>query len=421
MITPEVVAFVKAQDAKGIARETTRAMLISQGGWSTENIDAAFAAVPLVFAAPTAQTPNPPPQPEISAAPEPEPELKKRSPAFTLAIVGVALGAVLASAGVAYALVPGVKYEVNFMLASPEEKVLLSLQKLMAEPERYEVTIATEIYNEGKGVSNSLLNVRSASEVVSTVERIEGDATGLPLRMRSTFSYVTTGSGKSETVRGEAYADSEKLLVRLLDSADFLFFNADALLGKWISLLEGSAEDMEALADGGLMEGAVIGYSTYRETVAYLLSRAPEYLLVEDTGDTRSITGVKARRFMVSFDTDALASILAQAPFATSDRIPLEVRQTLKDEAIPQMLEELSAQAPIELWIREKTHYPIKWRMKQRVPEEALGISYERVVETTGTLRIDDALVPVEAPEKDLTFEEAFSLAIKGTGSLFRR
>lgn len=71
MITPEVVEFIRTQDAKGVSRETTRITLVTQGGWSHENIDKAFAAIPLIFT-PTGPDGTPSPLAYVEEVAEPE-------------------------------------------------------------------------------------------------------------------------------------------------------------------------------------------------------------------------------------------------------------------------------------------------------------------------------------------------------------
>ena len=111
MITLEVVNFIKGQDAKGASREATRLLLMSQGGWSRENIDEAFAAVPTIYAAATAQTPKPPAEVVIKD-PEPErthPVLRAVAAVFlTLFVFGI-------GAATLYYLVPGIQEDMAFI------------------------------------------------------------------------------------------------------------------------------------------------------------------------------------------------------------------------------------------------------------------------------------------------------------------
>ena len=110
MITPEVVAFIKGQDAKGMSREAIRALLASQGGWSDANIDQAFNAVPLVYAAPTAETPRPPEPVAI------EPEPKETSMVVrTIAAVFGTLFVIGMGAVAAYYFVPGVQEDLQLI------------------------------------------------------------------------------------------------------------------------------------------------------------------------------------------------------------------------------------------------------------------------------------------------------------------
>jgi|GEM_PF-3544359 len=417
MITPEVVSFIKGQDAKGVSREATRALLASQGGWSQENLDEAFAAVPLVFAAPNDKTPNPPPPIVVQTASEP----KRSNPMRPFLIAGGLVALLLVGAGAAYALVPAVRHQAQFLVASPEERVALSMQKLITEADRYQVMLATEMYNdvhEGSSeYADMLARSRAASEVVGVVERIEGDASSLPARVHSTFTYTVTGLGEPMTLHGEAYADPAMLLVKFTDTVDLLFFTTEPVTGKWISLLEGSAEGIASPIGGELITGIAAGYSVYRDTVGYLAERAPEYLVVEDTGDVRAITGEKSRRYMVTIDAAALESVMQESPLIMSDRVPLDTRESLK-ERLPELLADIGDNEPMELWISERTHYPVKWRMTQRTPSELAGTSYAQVVETTGTVSIE-AVDPIVVPEKDLTIDEAFTLIMNGARRLF--
>jgi hypothetical protein len=111
MITPEVVNFIKGQDAKGTSREATRLLLMSQGGWSTENIDEAFAAVPTIYAAATPETPKPPAQ-TVVADPEPE---KTHPIVSALGAVFVALLICGIGAAAIYFLVPGIREDIAFI------------------------------------------------------------------------------------------------------------------------------------------------------------------------------------------------------------------------------------------------------------------------------------------------------------------
>ncbi|HYE23500.1 MAG TPA: hypothetical protein VEA92_03620 [Candidatus Paceibacterota bacterium] len=110
MITPEVVLFIKGQDAKGVSREATRALLASQGGWSQENLDEAFAAVPSIFAAPTAATPNPPPPVTIA-----EPEKPKSNILASIGATVAVLGVFVASAAAAYYFIPSIQQDIEFI------------------------------------------------------------------------------------------------------------------------------------------------------------------------------------------------------------------------------------------------------------------------------------------------------------------
>jgi len=111
MITLEVVNFIKGQDAKGTSREATRLLLMSQGGWSKENIDEAFAAVPTIYAAASADTPKPP-VPVVVLEPEPQkthPILNALGAVFvTLLVLGIGAGAL-------YYLVPGIREDLAFI------------------------------------------------------------------------------------------------------------------------------------------------------------------------------------------------------------------------------------------------------------------------------------------------------------------
>ena len=114
MITAEVLAFIKDQDAKGVSRESTRLTLMSQGGWSKENIDEAFTAVPTIYAAPTENTPRPPQPiaPPVRVHKEPNMFLAGLGTVFTILAIFVAGGAA------AYFFVPQVQEDVAFITAA---------------------------------------------------------------------------------------------------------------------------------------------------------------------------------------------------------------------------------------------------------------------------------------------------------------
>ena len=111
MITAEVLAFIKDQDAKGVSRESTRLTLMSQGGWSKENIDEAFTAVPTIYAAPTDGTPRPPQpiSPPVRVHKEPNMFLTGLGTVCTILAVFVAAGVA------AYFFVPQVQEDISFI------------------------------------------------------------------------------------------------------------------------------------------------------------------------------------------------------------------------------------------------------------------------------------------------------------------
>jgi len=327
-----------------------------------------------------------------------------------------------ATGGIAHAFVPQVRNEVNFMVASPKERVALSLLKLSTEPARYDVTVSTETFNEEgaeplEGFLADVVKQRSTVEARSTVERIDGDQSSLPARVRSSFTLTSTGSGDPMTVKGDVYADPQTLLLRFPETIDLVFFTTEPLNGKWISLLEGAGDGVESPFGGELMASIMSGYTSYRDTVAYLLERSPEYLIVEETKDVRTINGESARRYVISIDAAALTPIVLESPMIMSDRMPLEAREQLKEE-LPKSLAELGAEST-EFWISEKTHYPVKWRSAVTKEVDMLGSVYKTTTETMGTITVSKESLPVEVPTKDLTIDEAFTLMMSDMKSMF--
>jgi len=114
MITPEVVAFIKDQDAKGVSRESTRLTLMSQGGWTGENIEEAFAVVPTIYAAPTDGTPRPPLPLSVSTYVEKKPNMLVMGLSTVFSILFV----FMIGAAAAYFFVPGIEEDVRFIMAA---------------------------------------------------------------------------------------------------------------------------------------------------------------------------------------------------------------------------------------------------------------------------------------------------------------
>jgi len=113
MITPQVVAFIKDQDAKGVSREATRILLASKGNWSHANIDEAFAAVPAIYAAADGKTPRPPQVIMVAEPTEP-----KENPVFAVLAAVLTLALIGAGAYAAYTYVPEIRADVDFVLSA---------------------------------------------------------------------------------------------------------------------------------------------------------------------------------------------------------------------------------------------------------------------------------------------------------------
>ena len=406
MITPEVLEFIKNRDAKGLPRDATRAMLMSLGGWTQDNIDEAFAAVPTIYAAPTAKTPNPPKPIVINTGHSTHP-LKHQGLIVTVALLLVLLGA----AGAAYAFVPVVKHQVHFLTATPNEKVALSLMLLNTVPERYSVTVTTETYNEEgeepfEGTTATLLRGRSALQSTSVIERSESVGGVLPARVHSSFTVSSAGVAKPLSVDGEMYADNDSLLIKLDDTLDLLFFSTGPVRGKWISLIE-ETENVKAPVGGALAESVMEGYDQYRSTLEYVLTRAPEYIRAKETNDVRTIHGERARRFTVWMDGEAFSQVMLASPLATSETLSEDAKEALT-AAVTEAATALQDDPPTELWISERTRYPVKWRGRSVEALELSGTSYTKVTETTGRVSIDGEFEPIIPPEPNLSIGEAF-------------
>ncbi len=111
MVNEELLAFIRTQDAQGTPRETTRSLLMAQGGWSLENIEEAFSLIPHTFS--PGVPPPPPPVPPGAATStvhgQATPDIVTLRPRRHVPITTIVLGVIVllcVGAAAVYAFVP---------------------------------------------------------------------------------------------------------------------------------------------------------------------------------------------------------------------------------------------------------------------------------------------------------------------------
>jgi hypothetical protein len=424
MVNQDIVNFIRRQDAHGVSRQETREALLSQGGWDSKEIREALAVLgppppPAVHAPhPAYQTPLRTHASALSPTSFVLPQRgggKRKRVIAALVLAPLALGV---AAGSVYAFVPSVNETVRFALANPEQKTLLSLKKL-SEADSYLLEFAgsSSITSLEEGTSpeaafirDSLLNGKS--EFMGTVATRRTDDPAHP-EMFATFSTIIMSGTTTLSIKGNLYRDAELTAFRLNEPKMLIIFDLGALLGQWIDLsLDSLAHDAaEAGMPSETIEKASILVEKHRETLPYLVKRAPEFSKIVSADTSSEAGGEPALYYAYEIDPAALKRVLEGSPLFTSGDISEEDKETLRKGLSESMARVRELRQ--EIWIGKESRYPRKsvltFREEVEMPVPDAG-TYERTTTYAFTLKGFNEPVTIEHPSRTLSIKEAFEL-----------
>lgn len=447
MVTPELLAFIREQEAAGVPRETIRATLKAQGGWEERFIMEAFAQLPRP-SAPAPRAPAPAPQnlpgvmqPAAQAEPvQPEPvrtsfapsepavaqpsyapassveaehpplHAPTRAPIIAPLLMGLVVIAALGG-GIAYAFSTGL---FGSFSRTPEERVLAAIDKMRtASSFAFSATVTTEVEETpARDAAAKMPPTEIRAEGVAHLE--EGDADGVPDAFL-TFSSAPAGGASSLGLEGDLYLGDRSLALRLRKPEMLVIFDLSPIIGRWIDLSAGTMA-AEASATGlpldpGLVDLLSIS-KNFGPALAHVFSEAESYLDVEELADEGGLD-----RYRVLTDTALLVESIKRSPLVTDPELSADARQRLI--ASYDAYAAKGAVSETVVGIDPSTGYVVESSTVSREQTELLGATFTTT--TTHEARYFDFndAPAIETPSDLISASEAMELVLSNLESLF--
>jgi hypothetical protein len=429
MVTPELLAFVRDEDAKGTPRNAIRSMLLTHGGWNLSNIEEAFAQVPSPNVPSIPATPNPVPMsatfgPQAVASGTPTPTLvtapvKKSGPPI-LAVVAVLIILLGVGVGAAYAFIPAIHSGIAYTVAGPTDRVLLSLQQLReAKNFTYDTTTKTTVTG-GTTTDPRIASLLQASGTSGSFSGVIAHTGNDTLHFPDAVSgALTLRLGASIDLSADLYAAPDILALRLTKPLNFIFFTTDPITGKWVNLLDTGSSKGTPILNPEELATYTKYYGAYRQTLAYLAAHIEDYVNATATGETKQIGGETAHGFDITLNKVQFAGTMKSSPFMVLITDPkLKAELTASFDAFATSTDPMTA----TLWIGDTSHYPLESDASFTQSSTLTGFgTITKTTDFSATFSKFGSSVVADRPTDFITVGQATDLVTASISELFKK